>query len=314
MTQDTLTDDASTDSDLETFATIRDTAQNLTRMVRIASAGIHDDVYMRVHDGAVHFNTQYGGRQVMSYCTFTGLKEVSGDAEAILPVGLDNDTKGFLDYLGIAEGDGTMELRLLGVEGDDGDDHPRLASYWEAEGALEATIRLPGSAEDLKQVPWELPNRFVGEDQRYVSRSALDDDGDLAIDPADAADHASPTIIETTADTVRKQIIEPANFMDDVNYYPVIKRGDDFVLDLQGQAGDDSLRGVVNAERVEGPDVDRTFDVGFEELFGELEGPVRLATAPEPDGDGPSPPLVVVQSGHRSGETVRHVLGPFTEE
>lgn len=299
-------------TNLQEFATIRGTAQKLKRMVRTASAGYHDDIYMRVvgSEDTVHIITQSNGRQVMSYCSFTDFKSVEGDAEAIIPTGLDNDTKGYLDYMGIAEGPGTVEMKLLGTEGDG--EHPRLASYWKAEGALNTTVRLPASQEDLQKVPWDLPNRF--HDGRYVSRAALDGDGQIAVDEDEIDEHVPPTHIETTTETVRNSIIEPAEFMDDVNFYPIVVRDGVFYVDLEGNTGDDRIDGEVNSEKVEGPDVDRVFDDGFSELFGELSGPVNLDTAPDEGAPtDPSPPLIVTQTD-RSGEQVRHVLGPFTED
>lgn len=299
--------------DIETFATIRDTAQTLENMIRIASAGYHDDVYMRVlgDQDTVQFLAQTNARQVMSYCTFSDLKHVEGSAEAIIPVGLDNDTKGYLDYLSIAQGDGTIEMTLQGVEGDG--DHPRFATRWSAEGALETSIRLPGSENDLGKVPWGLTERWVGDD-RYLSAAALDTSGDgvvIDVDEDEYENYQPPTVIETSVSAINQRIIDPANFMDDVNYYPIVVDGNDFRVELEGGKGDDSINGPVNADSVEGPDVERSFDEGFEELFGELDGPVRLATAPA-GGDGPEPPLTVVQN-NRTGQTVRHVLGPFAD-
>lgn len=307
---------------LQTFGTIRGTANQLRGMVREASAGYHDDIYIRVdgQNDAVHFLAQTGGQQTMSYCSYYNLKEVTGTAEAILPTGIDTDTKGYLDYLGIAEGSGTMEMRLLGEEPETPDEmeHPWLATYWESEGALEARVRLPASREDLKKVPWLMADRWTssgevdGED-RYLSRAALDTDtGETTADTDELAQYVPPTVIETTVSTVADSVIQPANFMDDVNYYPVVVDDGDFRVSLEGNQGDDRIAGEVNAESVEGPDVDRHFDEGFEELFGELSGPVRLATAPY-DGEGHAPPLTVVQND-TTGSTVRHSLGAFSED
>jgi hypothetical protein len=298
-------------SNLQEYATIRGNAGKLREMVLLASGGYHDDVYLRVlgDEDTVQFLTQSNARQVMSYCTFSDLKLVEGDAEAIIPVGLDNDTKGYLDYLSIAEGSGTIEMNLLGPEGGQGGDHDRMATKWTAEGALETTIRLPGSTKDLKKVPWHLAERWT-DDERYISSAAFDSDGKLEAD--DVSDHTPPTVVETTTETVNGSIIDPADFMDDVNHYPLIVKDGEFRLNLQGNDGDDSIAGEVNAEHVEGPDVDRVFDEGFAEVFGELSGPVRLSTAPETPEGKPSPPLIVVQDD-LSGRTIRHVIGPFSE-
>lgn len=295
---------------LETYATVRGTAQKLKEMVRLASGGYHDDVYLRVlgDEDTVQFVTQSGGQQVMSYCTFSDLKHVEGDAEAIIPTGLDNDTKGYLDYLSIAEGSGTVEMQLLGEEGGSGGDHPYLASHWKAEGALETTIRLPASADDLNKVPWMLPERWT-ESNGYLSSSAFED-GELAVD--DPSDYTPPTVVETTSSTVRDSIVQPAEFVDGVEYRPIIVQDGEFRLDLQGHDGDDSIAGEVNAEQVKGPDVDRKFDEGFDAVFSELSGPVRISTAPTSPDSNVAPPLVIVQD-ELSGRAIRHVLGPFQE-
>lgn len=299
-------------SDLQTFATLRGSAKKLKEMVRLASAGYHDDVYMRVvgDENRVYFNTQTNARQVMSFCTFADLDHVEGDAEAIIPVGLDNDTKGYLDYLSIAEGSGKLEMRLLGEESEG--EHPHLASYWEAEGALSTRVRLPASEDDLAKVPWGLPERWTENDE-YISAAAFDEEMTLQVDEDEVDDYTPPTYIQTTADTIRKSVIQPSEFVDDVDFYPVVVEDGDFRIHVEGNRGDDSIEGSVNAESVEGPDVDRVFDEGFDDLFGELSGPVTLATAPyEEDTEGPAPPLIVTQTD-RSGRTIRHVLGPMVE-
>lgn len=296
----------------DTFATIRATNEKLTQMIRQASAGFHDDLYLRVigEEDRVEFLASSNGRQVISYCTFSGLKLVEGSGEAILPTGIDNDTRGILDYLGIVEGSGTIEMTLEGEEGDG--EHPRLAEHWHVEGKLEGTVRLPGSEDDLKHVPWHIPDRFYGDDERYISSSAFDETGDEIV-ADEPLEYAPETVIETTVQSVQDGVIEPANFMDEVGYYPLVVEDEVARLDLQGNEGDDSLTGEIHTESVEGPDVSRRFDEGFEELFDEITGPVRLATAPATGGAGPSPPLVVVQN-NLTDETQRHIVGPFAED
>lgn len=293
----------------DTFATIRVSNERLTEIIRQASAGYHADLYMRVlgDDNRVEFLASTNGRQVVSYSTFTDLDYVEGDGEAILPTGIDNDNRGILDYLGVVEGTGKIEMKLEGEEGDG--DHPRMASHWSAEGKLVGTVRLPASRDDLKKVPWGFPDRFYGDDQRYLSSAAFED-GEVAVE--DPLEHAPPTVIETTAQAIREGVIEPANFMDSINHYPLVVDGDEFRLNLQGNDGDDSLAGEVHSESVDGPDVHRRFDEGFEEVFDEISGPVRLATAPD-ESEGPDPPLVIVQN-YRSGEVQRHIVGPFAED
>lgn len=300
-------------TDLETYATIRDTAQNLRDLVETAAGGYHDELYLKVHgdENRVEVLAASNAQQVLSYCTYDDLSHVDGDAEAVIPTGLDSDTKGYLDYLSIAEGTNKVEVRFLGEE-DPGGSHPRLASHWEAEGALSARIRLPSSEKDLNKVPMWLPARFT-QDNRFLQADALDDDLNLQIEESDIDQYTPPTEIETTTSSVADGIIQPADFLDDVNYYPVVTEGDEFRVDLEGQEGDDSISGQVNAEEVNGPDVARMFDEGFQEVFASISGPVTLATVPHDpdDSDGATPPPLVVTQDTQSGQTLRHVLGAF---
>lgn len=297
---------------LDVLATLRGSAQAISGMIEDAAGGYHDDVYLRVlgdDDDTVQFNSQSDGRRFMSYCTFRHLDVVDGDAEAIVPTGV-GDAKGWLDYLSIAGGSDTVEIELLG-EVDEGSDHPRLASHWRARGALETTMRLPASENDLNKVPWSFPHRW--HDGQMVSSDDLDEDGNLAADDP----KTMPTEIRTTAQAVREGIIDPADFLDSVNYYPITVTDGAFRVDLQGGDGDDSIRGDVMASDVDGPDVARMVDgdsdgdAPFDELFGTLSGPVTIRTAPY-DGEGPAPPILVVQDD-RSDRTLRHLVGAFTE-
>lgn len=287
------------------LATIRATTQRLNQMIEEGSGGYHDDLLIRVTDGRVETLMQTNGRQVVSYCTWEEgyFDEVSGEAEAIMPVGGSNtDSKGFLDYMEFAgRADGTVELTLLG-DGEDGQTAP-LASHWEAEGSLNARVRLPTSADDLDEIPFDHPPRWTPDDE-YASQRCLDDDGTLPDDPDEWV--TPPLTIETSASVVRSQIIEPADFADGVNYRPITVEDGEFTVKVEGSQHDDSIWGAVNAERVEGPDVNRQFRPGFDEVFGTIDGPVTLQTAPS--GDGPiDAPLTIVQDG-RSDRTIRHLV------
>lgn len=292
----------------EALATIRASADKLQRMVEQASAGFHEDLFVDVRSDKVEFLMQTDGRQVVSYCTFeeSYFDEIDGECEAILPVGgSQSDADGFLDYMNFVHGEGTVEISFLGEEGDG--DHPRLASRWRAEGALNAEIRLPDSDNDLEMVPFAHPVRWT-DDNQYASKSCLED-GELPDDEDDLV--VPPTLIETTAEAIEESIIDPANFVDGVNHYPLTVEDETFVVNVSAERGDDSISGTVSAETVEGPDVDRKFQKGFEEAIGSTEGLLALRTAPE-SGDGPPAPLTVVKDNH-SDKTLRHLIGAFSE-
>ena len=278
----------------ETLATVRGQASRLRKMIEETAADFHEEVYIRVDADEVNLLMQTNQRQVVSYSSYAAahFDEVEGSGEAILPVG--GESKGILDYLEFAEPSGTVEMRLDGEDG--------RATHWEAEGALNVRTRLPHSADDYNAVPWGHPKRWTPTN-RYVSKSCLDEDGNLPSDPDEWA--TPPTTIETTAATVRDQIIEPADFADGVETRPIVVEDGEFVVRVEGTQKDDSIWGVVNAESVEGPDVNREFQVGFDEVFKALEGPVRLETAPSGDV---AAPLTVVQD-YSETVVVRHTIG-----
>lgn len=292
------------------LATIRASTQRLNQMIEQGSGDYHEDLLIRVVDGRVETLMQTNGRQVVSYCTWEEgyFDEVSGEVEAIVPVGGSGmDQKGFLDYMDFAgiEG-GTVEITFLG-EGEEGKSAP-LATHWKAEGALNTKLRLPSSQDDLSEVPWDHPPRWTPDNQ-YASKKCLNDDGTLPDDEDEWI--VGPVVIETTAAVIRDKIIEPADFADGVNFYPVTTEDGEFTLNVEGSQQDDSIWGSVNAEKVEGPDVSREFQPGFSEIFGVLEGPVRLQTAPEGSGEV-DPPLTVVQD-ELGDRTIRHLIGALVD-
>lgn len=299
------------------ISTIRATAKRLNQMIEQGSGDYHEDLLIRVADGAVETLMQTNARQIVSYCTWEAsyFDEVSGECEAIVPVGgTGMDQKGFLDYMAFAgSSDGTVEITFLN-DGEEGE-HAPLATHWRAEGSLNTQLRLPSSADDLDAVPWDHPVRWTP-DEQYVSKRCLTDDGRLPEDEDDWK--VGPVVIETTSQIINEKVIEPANFTDGVNYYPIATEDAEFVLDVEGTQQDDAIWGAINAERVEGPDVTREFAQsssgskgGMAEIFGVLSGPVRLQTAPSGDGEVDAP-MTVVQD-HHDDRTIRHLISALAD-
>lgn len=292
------------------LATIRGTTQRLNQMIEQGSGDYHEDLLIRVVDGRVETLMQTNGRQVVSYCTWEEgyFDEVSGECEAIMPVGGSaSDSKGFLDYMEFAgRSDGTVEITFLG-DGEEGQTAP-LATRWRAEGALNVELRLNTSDDDLDAIPWDHPPRWTPDNQ-YASKRCLNDDGTL---PGDEDEWITGSVvIETTAQVINEKIIEPADFADGVNYYPITVEDSEFTVDVEGSQANDAIWGSVNAERVEGPDASREFQPGFSEVFGVISGAVRLQTAPSGDGDV-DPPMTIVQD-ERSDRTIRHLIGALAD-
>lgn len=288
------------------LATIRASIDRLNKLLRQAAGGYHENLLIRVVDDRVETLMQTNGRTVVSYCTFeeSYFDAVDGECEAILPVG-DGDQKGVLDYLEFA-GSGTVEVTLEG-DGTDGR-HAPLATRFQAEGALNVSLRLPSSGDDLDAVPWDHPPRWTSTEE-YASKRCLTDDGHLPEDEDEWV--TGSTVIETSASVIKQQIIEPADFADGVNSYPISTEDGEFVLDIAGSQQDDEIWGVVNSEKVEGPDVSREFGDGFKEVFQAIEGPIRIQTAPD-GGDGVAPPMTAVQD-HLGDRTIRHLIGALGE-
>jgi hypothetical protein len=293
---------------MEELATVRGKAQALRDMISLSAVGYHEDLLVWVKDGEVNVLMQTNANEVMTYTSFdeSHFSEVSGEAKAVVPVGgSDSDAKGFLDYFQFAEYDGTIEMTFLSEAIDPEATHPRLAERWRAEGALNTELRLPASQDDLGAVPWKLPKRWTP-DEEYASQSCLTDDGELPDDEDEWI--VPPTRVETSAGTIRNKVMEPAEFADGVNYYPVAVEDGDFIVDVEGAQKDDHIWGQVNAESVEGPDVNRKFGDPFADVFGALgTHAVELQTAPD-DGSGTPAPLAVVVD--RTDYVLRHVIGP----
>ena len=291
------------------IATIKADADDLNRMIEKASGGHHEDLLIRVADGNVSTLMQTYGRQVVSYCDFDGeyFDDVTGECEAIMPVGGQGmDSEGFRDYMKFAEGSGTVKITFLN-EGERGRNAP-LATRWRAEGSLTTELRLDAGDEDLDAVPWDHPPRWTPDNQ-YASKRCLTDDGTLPEDEDEWI--VGPVVIQTTADTIREKIIEPANFVDGYDAFPITVEDGEFAVKVEGKQQDNSIRGPVNAESVEGPDAQREFKPGFEDVFGSLSGQIRLQTAPGGDGST-SPPMSVVQE--TTTHTVRHLLSALVEQ
>lgn len=295
------------------LATIRATAQKLNQMIEQGSGGIHEDLLVRVVDDRVETLMQYNGRQVVSYCTWENgyFDHVSGECEAVIPVGgTGMEQNGFLDYMEFAGSDtGTVEITFLRDEDDEVEgEHAPLATRWRAEGSLDTELRLNTSADDLDAVPYDHPVRWTPSNE-YASQRCLTDDGHLPEDEDEWI--TGPTVIETTAGVVRNQIIEPAEFADGVNYYPITTEDGEFRVSVEGTQRNDLIEGAVNAEKVEGLDVDREFKPGFSEVFSTVTGPVRIQTAPSGDGDV-DPPMTVVQDNF-GDRTIRHLISALVD-
>lgn len=289
----------------DTHATLRASVEKFTSMIRETALDgdtEHGDLYLNILEDEVRILQAAPGETVLTYGsygedyfddidlerevrTLTGKRggdeyEYDVGCEAIINVA------DVLTYLGFASDGGTVELQFTGSE------DRRLATYFRAEGALEAWVKLPGSQSALDGVPhWLAVNRWT-QDNVYTDASG---------------EKELPVRIETNADKV-KTIIKAVKDDKDADFYPIVIEDDEFVIDV-GDEQRSGVRGSLGAREVENKtdsDVENAYFDGFEEIFNVLSGPVTLQTAPG------NAPLAVVQSDDRD-RVVRHVNGPVNQ-
>ena len=240
----------------------------------------HDNLYLDISEDEVKILQSAPGDSVLTYGSFyeSYFDDLSVDGDdsvaAIIKV------EQTLDFLDMVAPSGKVELTFSG------DDTKPTCRTLEVTGDLEARVTLPGGRDAVEKVPDWLPERFSDEDV-YMSSP-------------DAGSKELPTKIDTNVGSVeriieaRKNIGSPA--------YPIVVEDGDFMMDI----GDDNdyVRGSLDGNDVEGPDVDNTYLSGFEEIFNVLSGRIQLQTAPD------NGPLAVVKGGAKS--VVRHVNASIT--
>lgn len=280
----------------ETFATITADAQQLNSLIDLSSLEgdtRHDDLYLNILEDRVEVLQSTGGEVVITYNTFhedffeelelerpeeyharTATLE-NGDtveyevgAEAIIKA---ERTQDYLNHAG----QGRIKLEFTGHKNDE------LASYLNAEGALEAWVNLPGSNAALDKVPFHIPHRFVN--NIYASP-----DGGEA-----------PTLIDVDVSQIHK-LISGVETVDGEEYFPLVVRNNELWIDI-GDPSDSGIKGELTAENVDGPDIENYYYDGFSEIFSSLSDKVQLQTGP---GNNP---VATVKSDDRS--TIRHING-----
>lgn len=279
-------------------ATLRAEVEQFRRMIRQSSLSgetEHSDIYLNIREDEVQVLQAAPGEVVLTYCTFgpDWFDEISVERESREMEGEDSDGNEFhypvgaeailnvesiLTSLDIASEGGIIEMNFTGSE------DRRLATFMRANGALNAWVKLPGSQATLEDIPHWLPFRFNVDDY-YTNQNG---------DP-------TPTTIQTNVSKI-ETIIRAVDDTDNADFYPVVVQDGDFRLNV-GEEQQSGYEGTLNAQSVEGPDVENFYHDGFVEIFEVLSGKVELQTAP---GNNP---MSIVQRGD-SGRTIRHINGP----
>lgn len=263
----------------EETATLRGSAQKLSRMVEWASLGgvgdpYHGDLYTRVTEDSIEFIAGSQGNVVVAYCDFDEgfVEDIELDGtdelEAIIQV------SDFFNCHELATDGGTTEFRLIG-------DDDKLAKKMVFDAQYESWALLPGSEAVLEEVPINVPKRF--------------DENDVMMNS-----EGEKLSVQVETDVAALQDIkEFVDFDPESDFYPVVIEDGDFKIEAgseRSRGGRGRLIGKVTGDT----DVRNKYNEGFEELAGTLSGEIRIVT-------DENAPLSIVQDVN--GGTLRHMIG-----
>jgi hypothetical protein len=247
----------------------------------------HTDIYLSVHEDRIETIVAKANNSVLTNCTFRS--SYFDDLELLddEAVGAILNVTRTLDYLGISDTEGTVEVSLLGSEDQE------LAQSIEVDGGLSAKWKLPTAQEVLERVPQELPERY-DEDNRFQS--------------SDGKYHT--TQIETAISTFSR-IHEAVELDSEVDFYPITVEDESLRLELGRDGGGKTDRtavwGDLPAESVSSDEesLQNWYNTGFEPVTKTLNGGAMV----EVSGGAP---MSIVQDGDTE-KTIRHVLAPVEE-
>lgn len=278
----------------EELATVQASAQNIRNMIQQTSLGgsgdpFHSDLYLNVHDaGAVTVIGGSPGDVTQTYCTFTepNLNDISSEQ--------DNGTQAvinvadFITYgLDFASDGGELEVSFRGSPDDE------LTSVVEFYGAVNSRVMTPVAGDVLEEVPTGIIDNFPEGDGQYHSTME------------GREGETFPTNIRVDASQIQR-IIEVIDHEPDRDLFPITVEDGELTLDVGRDGGRNAVWGELEANSVEGPDVNNQYKKGFKEVFKSLSGEVWLQTAPG------GAPLCVAQDGH-DGMVIRHVIGNMSD-
>lgn len=277
----------------EEIATVQASAQAIREMIEKASLGgtsdpYHDDLYVNVHDsGAVTLIGGEPGSTLQSFCTYTPpvLEEVDSEkddgAQSII------DVADFLTYgLDFASDGGDLKVAFRG------DPEADLTSVVEFYGAVNSRIMTPVAGDVLEEVPTGIVKNFPNGDGEYRSTEKEDNP-------------PFPTHIHVDVEQIQR-VIDVVKHDPQTDLYPITTEGGELTLDIGRDSGRNAVWGELEANEVDGPDVDNAYKKGFEEVFNSLSGEVWLQTA---DGGAP----VCVAQAPEDGVVIRHVIGNYAD-
>lgn len=278
----------------EELASIQASAHNVRNMVEQTALGgtgdpFHSDIYLNVHpDGFVTAIGGAPGDVTQTYCTFTDPQ--MNDISSIQEDGTQSiiDVADFITYgLDFASDGGELEVSFRGQSDSE------LSSVLEFYGAVNSRVMTPVAGDVLEEVPTGIVRNFPEGDGQYHSTME------------GREGETFPTNIRVDVEQIQR-IIEVVDHDPETDFYPIVVEDGELSLDIGRDSGRNAVWGDLQANSIEGPDVNNQYKKGFTEVFKALSGEVWLQTAPG------GAPLCVAQDGH-DGMVVRHVIGNMSD-
>ncbi|WP_435318527.1 hypothetical protein [Haloarchaeobius sp. TZWSO28] len=268
-----------------TLARLQAPHEVLRRMVAMAGVqpnqdaeSYYDEMFVQIHEDRIETPAGSIGSSLATYGTVsTGvLSDVTIDCGQ--PVTAIFDIQETLRWFGWVATAPTEELTVEFI----GDPESGNASDLRVSTPdITARIDCYRDPELFEQITMELPDRFTDEERFRL------EDGSLA-----------PTVVETTAETVRR-IATGIDLDPNLSTYPFVVEDGQLRVVLRNRQYTRAT-GTLDAT-VEGPDVENEYGEAFAALFDAVSGEVTVQT-------GPAEPLVVVQE--RPAYTLRYVVLP----
>lgn len=277
-------------SESQQLARFTTSMENMRRLVEWSSAPFdeaYNQLWMNVADGEIR-TVANAGKSVVSYCDFSEPfvedlelhKKVDAEAgaQAIVKAPRVND---YLNFVGGTE----ITVELFGSP----EDSPR-AEQMKITGDLSAIIYVISSDSDYAQKQLRVVDKY-DDDNNWITSSG---------DPLEVSFTTNAEEFERIVDVVEFDDFSLAN-------YPVVVKDGEFLLSAKDKNRGNQIRGTLYAEEVEGPDVEKYFSRGIEELFGKgkVTGKINVSVGAGKDG-----PLVIVRESNDGALTLRYSVLP----
>jgi hypothetical protein len=269
-----------------TKAKFETTRGNLQKMLKWISAPLddqYDKAWLNIQDEELHAVASMG-QAVVSYCTFSQpfVQDIDIHDDVDASAGIESminleDLKDYVDFVGGER----VEVSFLGNEGE------QLCRKMEIDGDIHVDLYVPSSEADYESQQTGIVNLYDDENRWHK--------------PSD--DKPLSTRFRTKVREFER-IVKVTQFDDfALSTYPVVIEDGEFLLDAKDENERNSIQGSLDAQDVEGPDVNNSYSRGFEELFNNISGEVWVDIEQDT-------PINVVRESNDNSLVLRYLLLP----